>query len=317
MVTVVIPCYNAEKYLNKCVASLIDQTYKHFKVVFVDDNSTDNTYQLLRRLESDSSLNIQVLHNFINSGPAISRNIGIKTADTEYITFCDSDDWYEPDYLEKMINLLEKNDADISFCGYNVVDERGNRHPRPVYGRSGLINRDDAFSLDADSLCMLMVKTGIMKATLLPNLRNGEDVAIVPLLMAKSQRFVVTNKCLYNYFRRSDSASEVPTVQVVDSLLSSFQFTKSYFPAEFNYELEYLGIKNVLYSAIITLFSIGYDRARAEHILSDFEKDFPSWRSNVYIKKMRLYKRIIITMVAERNFMGVRFVALIRKILLK
>ena len=80
----------------------------------------------------------------------------------------------------------------MAFCGYKVVDEHGKSQSRPVYNRSGLISREEAFCLDADSLCMLMVKTDIMKDTLLPDLRNGEDVATVPLLMAKANRYAAT-----------------------------------------------------------------------------------------------------------------------------
>ena len=70
-------------------------------------------------------------------------------ADTKYITFCDSDDWYELDFLETMVELLEGNAADIAFCGYKIVDENGDSQSRPVYKRSGPISRGEAFCMDA------------------------------------------------------------------------------------------------------------------------------------------------------------------------
>ena len=136
MVTIVIPCYNVAKYIKRCIDSLVDQSFQKFKVILVDDKSTDDTYQYLLQLQATSGLDIMVWQNSCNSGPAVSRNKGILEADTKYITFCDSDDWYEPDFLKTMVSLLEDNAADMAFCGYKVVDEHGNSQSRPVYNRS-------------------------------------------------------------------------------------------------------------------------------------------------------------------------------------
>lgn len=317
MVTIVIPCYNVAKYIKRCIDSLVDQSFQKFKVILVDDKSTDDTYQYLLQLQATSGLDIMVLQNSCNSGPAVSRNKGILEADTKYITFCDSDDWYEPDYLKTMVSLLEDNAADMAFCGYKVVDEHGNSQSRPVYNRSGLISREEAFCLDADSLCMLMVKTDIMKNTLLPDLRNGEDVATVPLLMAKANRYAATVSCLYNYFRRSDSASERPTMKAVESLVCSYRYVQENFPDEYIKEKEFLGIKNLLYSTIITLFSCSNDKRTAKELLNEFETIYPNWKNNSYITYLRIYKKVILRMVSLKLFGVVRLVAILRNVIFR
>lgn len=317
MVTIVIPCYNVAKYIKRCIDSLVDQSFQKFKVILVDDKSTDDTYQYLLQLQATSGLDIMVLQNSCNSGPAVSRNKGILEADTKYITFCDSDDWYEPDFLKTMVSLLEDNAADMAFCGYKVVDEHGNSQSRPVYNRSGLISREEAFCLDADSLCMLMVKTDIMKDTLLPDLRNGEDVATVPLLMAKANRYAATVSCLYNYFRRSDSASERPTMKAVESLVCSYQYVQKNFPDKYIKEKEFLGIKNLLYSTMITLFSCSNNRHMAKSLLQEFEDIYPNWKNNPYISSLRTYKKVILRMVSLKLFGVVRFVAILRNVIFR
>ena len=317
MVTIVIPCYNVTKYIKKCIDSLVDQSFQKFKVILVDDKSTDDTYQYLLQLQATSGLDIMVLQNSCNSGPAVSRNKGILEADTKYITFCDSDDWYEPDFLKTMVSLLEDNAADMAFCGYKVVDEHGNSQSRPVYNRSGLISREEAFCLDADSLCMLMVKTDIMKDTLLPDLRNGEDVATVPLLMAKAHKYATSNKCLYNYFRRSDSASEKPTMRAVNSLVCSYRYVQANFPDEYIKEKEFLGIKNLLYSTIITFFSCSNDKRTAKELLNEFETIYPNWKNNPYITSLRIYKKVILRMVSLKLFGVVRLVAILRNVIFR
>lgn len=317
MVTIVIPCYNVAKYIKRCIDSLVDQSFQKFKVILVDDKSTDDTYQYLLQLQATSGLDIMVLQNSCNSGPAVSRNKGILEADTKYITFCDSDDWYEPDFLKTMVSLLEDNAADMAFCGYKVVDEHGNSQSRPVYNRSGLISREEAFCLDADSLCMLMVKTDIMKDTLLPDLRNGEDVATVPLLMAKAYRYAATVSCLYNYFRRSDSASERPTMKAVESLVCSYQYVQKNFPDKYIKEKEFLGIKNLLYSTMITLFSCSNNRHMAKSLLQEFEDIYPNWKNNPYIASLRGYKKIVLQFLYYRFFWGVKFISFVRLITVK
>lgn len=317
MVTIVIPCYNVAKYIKRCIDSLVGQSFQKFKVILVDDKSTDDTYQYLLQLQATSGLDIMVLQNSCNSGPAVSRNKGILEADTKYITFCDSDDWYEPDFLKTMVGLLEDNAADMAFCGYKVVDEHGNSQSRPVYNRSGLISREEAFCLDADSFCMLMVKTDIMKNTLLPDLRNGEDVATVPLLMAKANRYAATVSCLYNYFRRSDSASERPTMKVVESLVCSYRYVQENFPDEYIKEKEFLGIKNLLYSTIITLFSCSNDKRTAKELLNEFETIYPNWKNNPYITSLRIYKKVILRMVSLKLFGVVRLVAILRNVIFR
>lgn len=317
MVTIVIPCYNVAKYIKRCIDSLVDQSFQKFKVILVDDKSTDDTYQYLLQLQATSGLDIMVLQNSCNSGPAVSRNKGILEADTKYITFCDSDDWYEPDFLKTMVSLLEDNAADMAFCGYKVVDEHGNSQSRPVYNRSGLISREEAFCLDVDSLCMLMVKTDIMKDTLLPDLRNGEDVATVPLLMAKANRYAATVSCLYNYFRRSDSASERPTMKAVESLVCSYQYVQKNFPDKYIKEKEFLGIKNLLYSTIITLFSCSNDKRTAKELLNEFETIYPNWKNNPYITSLRIYKKVILRMVSLKLFGVVRLVAILRNVIFR
>lgn len=317
MVTIVIPCYNVAKYIKRCIDSLVGQSFQKFKVILVDDKSTDDTYQYLLQLQATSGLDIMVLQNSCNSGPAVSRNKGILEADTKYITFCDSDDWYEPDFLKTMVSLLEDNAADMAFCGYKVVDEHGNSQSRPVYNRSGLISREEAFCLDADSLCMLMVKTDIMKDTLLPDLRNGEDVATVPLLMAKANRYAATVSCLYNYFRRSDSASERPTMKAVESLVCSYQYVQKNFPDKYIKEKEFLGIKNLLYSTMITLFSCSNNRHMAKSLLQEFEDIYPNWKNNPYIASLRGYKKIVLQFLYYRFFWGVKFISFVRLIMVK
>lgn len=314
-VTIVIPCYNAENYIDSCIDSLLKQEYQNFNVIFIDDASKDRTVEKLENSVLNCNLDIKILKNKENSGPAVSRNRGILSAVTKYITFCDIDDSYEPNYLSKLLSELEKNDADLAFCGYSVVDEKENKVKRPLSFNGVLTNKIDILKLDVDSLCMLMVKTDIMKDTLLPNIRNGEDMAVVPLLMVKSNNCVAISECLYNYYRRNNSASEKPSMQVVNSLITSFEYIKNHFPEEYLEIEEYIGIRNLLYAGLITLFSFSFDVNVANQILENFEECYPNWKRNQYINELPNYKKIVLKLAGKRIYLGIWFLAWLRKIL--
>lgn len=311
-VTVIIPCYNAEKYIEKCIKSIDNQSVEGIDIICIDDCSTDNTINKLRSLKKDCVNNLTFLTNENNLGPAASRNKGILMATSEYIAFCDSDDWYGRDFLKTMIDAIENNKANLAFCGYRVVDENGKQDLRPLCSVEKYYKVSEAIKLDVDSLCMMVVKTSIMKDTLLPDLRNGEDMAVVPLLIVKAGGFVAVKECLYNYFRRSSSASQRPTMAVVKELEKSYKYLEDNFPDGHDLALEYIGIRNLLYAGLITLFSFSYDVNTANRIIRNFEAKYRYWNRNRLIEEMPTYKKIILRFVSMRWFWAVRLVAMIR-----
>lgn len=311
-VTVVIPCYNAEKYIDRCIKALKQQKCQEFEAIFIDDASEDNTVGRIKNMAAGCEYSYKIIENSINSGPAASRNKGIEEASTEYITFCDADDWYEPNFIGEFIGLLEKEKAEIAFCGHTVVDENENKIERPLKEARVLTQKEEILSLDVDSLCMMMVKTSIMKKTPLPDIRNGEDMAVIPMLMLQANKCVVIPNCLYNYFRRGDSASENASIKVVDSIVRSFEYILEKFPDKYGEEKEYIGIRNLLYAGMITLFSVSYNCQKAKELIVFFESEFPLWKDNRYISKMPTYKKLVLKMLEYRFYFGIWVLAKIR-----
>lgn len=124
-VTVVIPIYNVEKYLNRCIESVVGQTYKNLEIILVDDESPDNCPQICESWK-DRDNRIKVVHKK-NAGLGYARNTGIDCATGEYICFVDSDDYIATDMVEKTYKCAEQYNADIVLYGYNVVDSNGKR----------------------------------------------------------------------------------------------------------------------------------------------------------------------------------------------
>lgn len=116
LVSIIVPVYNAENYLDRCVQSLINQTYPSIEVILVDDGSTDKSLSICERYADEYS-NVKVFHTE-NRGPSSARNLGIEQSSGDYIQFADSDDYLELDMVEKMVDAKKTSQADIVICGY-------------------------------------------------------------------------------------------------------------------------------------------------------------------------------------------------------
>lgn len=116
-VSIIIPVYNVEKYINRCVDSIINQTYKNIEIILVDDGSTDSSKEICDNYKVDNR--VVVIHKR-NGGLSSARNEGIKNANGDYIMFVDSDDYSEPNYVETMFNTIKELNSDLVVCGYYI-----------------------------------------------------------------------------------------------------------------------------------------------------------------------------------------------------
>lgn len=121
MVSIIVAVYNAQKYLRQCVQSVLDQTYKDIEILLIDDGSTDNSAQICDEFAKKDS-RVRVIHKE-NEGESATRNLGVKEARGEYITFVDNDDYVAPDFIESMLVLMQDKQADICICSFLYVDE--------------------------------------------------------------------------------------------------------------------------------------------------------------------------------------------------
>ena len=116
LISIIVPIYNIEKYLDRCVQSIINQTYQNLEIILVDDGSTDSSPQICNKY-ADCDNRVKVIHK-TNGGLVSARKAGFQKATGDYIGNVDGDDWIEPEMFEKLVDALEKNNADFSQCGY-------------------------------------------------------------------------------------------------------------------------------------------------------------------------------------------------------
>ncbi|MCL2280557.1 glycosyltransferase [Candidatus Saccharibacteria bacterium] len=124
LISIIVPCYNREQYIEKCLKSLLHQTMSEIEVVFVDDGSTDSSLQIAKRLQkNDPRLKI---HTGKNRGVAIARNIGLKNSRGQYIMACDSDDFFEPNMCQRMYRTIVDEKVDCVICAMKVIHTNKN-----------------------------------------------------------------------------------------------------------------------------------------------------------------------------------------------
>ena len=210
-VSVIVAAYNIQDYIVKCLESIANQTYKNLEVIVVDDGSSDNTGKLADEFAENDKRFI-VIHKE-NGGVSSARNRGIDIASGDFIGFVDGDDTIEVDMYEMLVNNSIKYDADISHCGYKVIE---NNKETLFYGTEKLIIQDrkkgliDLFegSLIEPSLCNKIFKSNIVGDIRLDeSIKINEDLYFNVLLFDKSKKSVFEDKSKYIYIKREGSAT--------------------------------------------------------------------------------------------------------------
>ena len=119
-ISIIVPIWNTDKYLRRCLSSLVNQTKKDIEIICVNDGSTDNSLEIINEFAAKDSRIKAVTQK--NQGVAVARNVGLKNATGVYIMWCDSDDEYVPDMCEKMFNAIETQKVDMVVCAINVIN---------------------------------------------------------------------------------------------------------------------------------------------------------------------------------------------------
>ena len=212
-ISIIVPAYNVENYIENCLISIRNQTYKNIEVLVVNDGSSDNTLDIiLDFIKTDERF---IVINQINSGVAIARKNGIKNATGDYIGFVDGDDTIEPNMYETLVSNAEKYNADISHCGYMIVTGTAKT---PHYGTEKLIEQNN-FTGIKDLLEGAFIEPGLcnklfrcelfayINYNVFENIKNNEDLLLNYYLFADSEKSVYKDFCPYNYIQREGSAA--------------------------------------------------------------------------------------------------------------
>lgn len=223
-ISVIVPVYKVEKYLRRCIDSILNQTFLDFELILVDDGSPDNCGAICEEYAKKDS-RIQVIHRE-NGGLPAARNSGLEIARGEYIAFCDSDDYWASDFLEVLVRRIEETGADVVSCGYTAVTEGGeyiSRTDYPEFDRQLAAPQDTAELMIRDILGMKIswaVWTRIFRGEIIRqnHLRFfrcfAEDIPFTLEYSLYCKRVATVDYVGYYYTQRENSIMQFGKAQV-------------------------------------------------------------------------------------------------------
>ena len=230
LVSVIVPVYNVEKYLEKCLHSICNQTYQNLEIILVNDGSTDKSYEICSYFASND--NRIILVNKKNGGLSSARNEGLKVFTGNFVTFVDSDDWVESDYVEYLLDAIDKNkDSDIVQCGIAWVLESGRILSRPFHDQkilSGTQSILDSFFITQEFVTTAQSK--LYKKEFIQSLsfmkgRNNEDTIFVADYLEKISKIVILPDYKYYYLFNPNS--------ITNSIITEKKVQDAYFSADY------------------------------------------------------------------------------------
>lgn len=208
LISIIVPVYKVEKYLKKCLDSIINQTYKNLEIIIVDDGSPDGCPNICDEYSKKDD-RIKVIHQK-NMGLSIARNNGIKLATGEYIGFVDSDDFIEPTMYEDLYNAIIKNNAQMSICNFNVITNK-DKYKRNDYPENKTYDKMEILKeilLDKNIQSYAwnkLYKKELFDAIQYPAGKKYEDIGTTFYLAEKCDKIQLIGKAEYNYINRNDS----------------------------------------------------------------------------------------------------------------
>jgi glycosyltransferase involved in cell wall biosynthesis len=297
LISIIVPIYNAEKELNKCLESILSQTYQNFELILIDDGSSDNSKIICDYYEKKDS-RIKVFHKQ-NEGVSIARNIGLEMSSGKYIGFIDSDDWVDSSMYEILYNTIITENADISLCSY-VKEYKDDKQKVVKYNKKEVSNTYESIEKFLNGKFGGCVWNKLFKKSIIvknfdKSLAIGEDSLFLYYTLKNAQKVVCLPQELYHYYVRNDSATNTKfNLKRFDTLKSSeiiFNDVKHFFlPLKecANYMLfnKYFGIMNlIMFNNLENEFSsqFSFIKSRLNQIKNELKRS-----------KYKNYKKLII-----------------------
>ncbi len=294
-VSIIVPVYQVEKYLRKCLDSLVNQTLENIEILVINDGSPDNSQLIIDEFQKQYPLKIK---SFIkeNGGLSDARNFGLDRASGEFIGFVDSDDEVSELMFDEMYSLAKRHEADMVICNLQKVDQGGNFTQKltQIPNMPEKINLRENFSVFSDLSYFACNK--IFRSELFKNKRfkkdvHFEDIQLIPQLLLNCKTIAQTQNYHYHYLERTDSITKTHTRKGLDILKAvedvNVAFKESQYSAK-KLELKNFNILEGVYTFLAYLAFVKEDDAYLEMnlALKRFNK-----KHNISKREILTYKR--------------------------
>ena len=319
--SIIVPVYGVEKYIDKCLNSLVKQSLKEIEIIVVNDGTKDNSQKIIDKYVKEYPDKIK---SYIkeNGGQGSARNYGLKKATGEYIGYVDSDDFVEKDMYKKLYNKAKKNNYDIVVCGnYNVSEDYQNKNI------DAFINN---YNTDLENIFFgkMAVWNKIYKRDIL--IKNKlefkekvwyEDLAFTLKAIMNSNTFAFIDEPLYDYLIREGSTMNNSNVQRNLEILDAFDDILSYIKhnkkEEYFDKVEFLAIDHIYISAIVRVLKAEADdkvkRETINKLIDYMNKKFPNYKNNKYINTLSKNRKLIYKLINMKMYKLVDLIFKVKK----
>lgn len=329
--SIVVPVYNNEKFLDKCLTSIINQTYQNLEIILVNDGSKDNSLKIMEEYaKKDSRI---IIIDKENGGVSSARNDGIKRSTGEYITFVDSDDYIELNEIEEMYNAIKENNVDMVRTNYQVryknsdILDIGNLST--LNGKK--LNEKEIKTtflpkiLDGSIPCfvyLFMVKRELLLKTnlFLPDIHMMEDVVLYIDLITKIKSIYILDKPLYNIFFNEEGATNsfkncernILNIINVNKYIIGILNNKKLLTSE-NSKLLCLSHINAIVDFFVKYYV--YDKKKSINLMKKLSEDeyFTNMVIKIDFKEISFSRRVIIKNIKKKNWKLLKFWLCVRK----
>ena len=304
--SVIVPCYNGEKFIGRCLESLVNQTLKDMEIIVINDGSTDNSQDIIDSY-ANKYHNIKA-YKIPNSGIADARNFGVSKVETPYFGFLDCDDYTDVTMFEKMYNKAIETNAQVVVSNFYWVK-----------GKKKKLEKEGPYNTGKDMLIHLFAvlwnkiyDTAFVRSTNIrfPSGNRYEDAYFLYCLTPNIERLAFVDEAFVHYVQHENSIThnnneEVKNmITIFDNILNYYAHTNRY--DEYHDELEYLHIKFFLGNSFLRSARIDDKQDRdytiqlGWNMLND---EFPDWHHNHYLKELPGLKNLYFRMVYDWNVM--------------
>ena len=322
-VSIIVPVYNVEKYLEKCLDSLVNQTFKDIEIIIVNDGSTDNCRKIIDKYYAKYTSIIKVI-NQENKGLGAARNAGLKLVTSDYVIFVDSDDYIETNMVYEMYNKILQEQADFVICGFNVVNEQYELTSKTFPNEYEIYDFNTQMIFGNLCACNKIIKRSLLDDDL--KFRSNvwyEDIDFSFKLFLKSKKMCILPKNLYNYLLRQGSIMNSNNLRKNLDLIDAFNEIINYakknncFEKYYN-EIEFLVIDHLYISCIVRILTnINSTKKEKDEllniILEYINNNFKNYSKNKYIKLLSLNRKIIFYLIHLKFYYIVKIIFKIKK----
>lgn len=331
-ISIIIPVYNGEKYIERCIKSVINQTYSNIEIILINDGSTDNTLNIIKKYMNKEKRIILI--DKLNEGVSAARNQGIKKATGKYICFCDADDMYDEKYIEIMYNTIKEKKTDVVRCNFKVIDnnnkylEKGNvlHLSNKVIGKENIKEEVLPLCLEGKLPCfsyLLMIKKEALKVEYPIDIAMMEDVVFYIKLLLSIKNIYIIDNTIYTIMYNDEGATNniknykrnILNIIDVNNYIKN-ELKKEKLKTYSNFEKLNLNHLNAISDLIFK-----YYLCSKTNIIS-FCKNINNSRFQDIVKetdlnKMNIQRKYIIKYIYNKKYFLLKFYLFLRKIIYK